>query len=218
MAAPTLITLTDPRSPAAEAYRTLRANLMHLNAAKPITAYLVTSAANADDKSIAVANLAATYALSGHRTVLVDGDLRRPSQHAIWGVDNGAGLTGLLTDDRYMAEPPLVATTVPNLSLLPSGTYAGSPSDLLASPRLLEAIGILRARAHYVLFDAPPVLAYSDASLLGTKLDGAVLVVKAGSTRRDHTARAREALERVHVTVLGAVLTNAPRERAGDYR
>lgn len=218
MAAPNLITLTDPRSPAAEAYRTLRANLMNLNASKPVTAFLVTSTANADDKSVAAANLAAAYALAGHKTVLVDGDLRKPSQHDIWGVQNGRGLADLLTDERLMAEPPLTATSVENLWLLPSGTYNGSPSDLFANPRLLDAIGVLRARAHYVIFDGPPVLAFSDAALLGAKLDGAVLVIKAGATRRDHTARAREALERVHVNVLGAVLTQAPRERVSDYR
>ena len=218
MAAPNLITLTDPRSPAAEAYRTLRANLMNLNAAKPVTAFLVTSTANADDKSIAAANLAATFALAGHKTVLVDGDLRKPSQHDMWGVQNGRGLADLLTDERLMAEPPLTATPVENLWLLPSGSYNGSPSDLFANPRLLDAIGVLRARAHYVIFDGPPVQAFSDSALLGAKLDGAVLVVKAGATRRDHTARAREALDRVHVNVLGAVLTHAPRERVSDYR
>lgn len=218
MAAPNLITLTSPRAPAAEAYRTLRANLMHLNAARPISAFVVTAAANPDDKSTAAANLAAAYALAGHRTVLIDADLHRPSQHEIWGIQNGRGLADLLTDERLMAEPPLVASPVENLSLLTSGTYEGSPSDLFASQRLPDAIGVLRARAHYIIVDAPPVLAYSDAALLGAALDGAVLVVKAGTTRRDHTARAREALERVHVNVLGAVLIDAPRERAGGYR
>lgn len=218
MATPNLITLTDPRSPAAEAYRTLRANLLNMNASRPVTAFLVTSAANADDKSIAAANLAAAYALAGHKTVLIDGDLRKPTQHDIWGIQNGRGLADILTDERLMAEPPLVTTPVENLWLLPSGTYSGSPSDLFANPRLLDVIGVLRARAHYVIFDGPPVLAFSDSALLGAKLDGAVLVVKAGATRRDHTARAKESLERVHVNLLGAVLTEAPRERVSDYR
>lgn len=218
MAAPDLITLTDPRCPAAEAYRTLRANLMNLSSSKPVTAFLVTSAANGDGKSEAAANLAATYALAGHKTILVDGDLRKPSQHTIWGVPNERGLADLLTDGRLMADPPLTSTVVENLWLLPSGSYQGSPSDLYANPQLLDAIGVLRARAHYVIFDGPPVLAFSDSALLGTKLDGAVLVVRAGTTRRDHTARAREALERVNVNLLGAVLTQAPRERISDYR
>lgn len=218
MTTPNLITLTDPRSPAAEAYRTLRANLMHLSETKPVTAFVVASAATADDKSLAIANLATTFALAGHKTIVVDSDMRRPTQHTIWGAQNGAGLADLFVDERLMAEPPLVKTSVDNLLLLTSGTTNASPSDLFANPRLNDVIGILRARAHYVIFDAPPVLTASDAALLGTKLDGAVLVVKAGVTRRDHTAKAREALERVHVNVLGVVLTNAPRERISDYR
>ena len=80
-----------------------------------------------------------------------------------------------------------------------------------------EVIGVLKARAHYVLFDAPPVLAATDAAVLGAKLDGVVLVVRVGITRRDQAARARQALERVHVRVLGAVMTNAPRESGGSY-
>ncbi|MBK9122009.1 MAG: CpsD/CapB family tyrosine-protein kinase [Chloroflexi bacterium] len=218
MAAPDLITLKDPRSPAAEAYRTLRANLMNFDQTRPVTAFVVTSAQGADGKSEATANLAAVFALAGHRTILVDGDLRKPQQQRIWGVDNARGLGEMFADDVAMSNPPLVQTAVENLSLLPAGTSTLSPSDLFANPRLNDIIGVLRARANYVIFDAPPALAVSDAALLGVRLDGAILIAKAGSTRRDHLARATEALERVHVRVLGAVLTDAPRERRADYR
>ena len=80
-----------------------------------------------------------------------------------------------------------------------------------------EIIGVLKARADYVLFDVPPVLAAADAVLLGSKVDGVLLVIRANSTRRDYTLQARQALERAHVVLLGAVLTNAPRERASRY-
>jgi non-specific protein-tyrosine kinase len=80
-----------------------------------------------------------------------------------------------------------------------------------------EIIGLLKARASYILFDSPPVLAVTDAALLGSRLDGVLLVARAGHTRRDHTARAKEALERVHVRIVGAVLSNAPRERGTGY-
>lgn len=208
-----LITLSDPRSPASEAYRTLRTNLMHLDAQKPVTAFAVTSAANADSKSSAAANLAVTFAQAGHKTILVDGDLRKPSQHTLWGVENGRGLAALFTDDALLATPPLTQTKVDNLWLLTAGSTSASPSDLFSSSRLGDIIGVLKARAHYIIFDTPPVLAVSDAIGLGGKLDGVLLVVRAGTTRRDHTQKAREALERAHVRVLGAALTNAPRER-----
>ncbi|MCU0476479.1 MAG: hypothetical protein MUC99_10275, partial [Anaerolineae bacterium] len=77
-----------------------------------------------------------------------------------------------------------------------AGTTTGSPSDLLASPRFGDIVGVLKARAHFIVFDAPPVLAVSDSVVLGGRVDGVVLVVRAGSTRRDHLQRAREALER----------------------
>ncbi|MDZ4765241.1 MAG: CpsD/CapB family tyrosine-protein kinase [Chloroflexota bacterium] len=210
-----LITLQDPRAAAAEAYRALRTNLMYSSADRPITTLMLTSAAAGEDKSIALANLAVTFAQAGHRTIIVDADLRRPAQHTIWGVDNARGLTTMILEDSLLANPPLIQTDVPNLSVLTSGTLPAVPADILGGARMSQAIGVLKARASYVLFDAPPVLVATDAVVLGVKVDGVVLVTRAGSTRRDQIARAREALERVGARILGAVLTNAPREMKG---
>ncbi|MFW5772647.1 MAG: CpsD/CapB family tyrosine-protein kinase [Phototrophicaceae bacterium] len=214
-----LITLTQPDSAAAEAFRVLRTNLIFSSIEKPIHTLLVTSASAADNKSIALANLAVTFAQSGHKTIVVDSDLRRPSQHTIWDADNTRGLTTMMTEPAQLAAPPLVETGVENLLLLPSGPLPQVPADLLTSQRMSEIVGVLKARADYVLFDSPPVLAASDAGLLGVKLDGLLLVVQAGSTRRDHVQRARQTLERLHVRLVGSVLTNAPRESAATtYR
>ncbi len=212
-----LITLTDPRSAAAEAFRSLRTNLMFTSVERPIDTLLVTSAAQSDDKSLVLANLAVTFAQSGNKTILVDCDLRRPAQHEIWGIANERGLTTMILEDGALSTPPLVQTDVPNLQVLPSGTLPPVPADVLSSQRMGEVIGVLKARAHYILFDAPPVLAATDAAVLGSKLDGVLLVVRVGITRRDQAARARQALERVHVRVLGAVMTNAPKESGGSY-
>lgn len=214
-----LITLTDPRSAGAEAYRTLRTNLIFSSVDRHLTTLLVTSPAAGEGKSHLIANLAVTFAQSGHKTILVDADLRKPAQHTIWDVSNERGLTTIMLEDRALAEPPLLPTSVDNLMLLPSGPLPPAPADLLGSQRMVDTIGLLKARAHYVLFDTPPVLAATDAALLGSRLDGAVLVIRAGHTRREHAARARQALERVHVHILGAVLSNAPHENgAVSYR
>ncbi len=212
-----LITLTDQRSAAAEAYRSLRTNLMFSSVENPIHTLLVTACAQADDKSVVLANLAVTFAQGGNRTIVVDSDLRRPTQHDIWGISNERGLTSMMLDDAAMSSPPLVQTEVDNLQVLPSGPLPPVPADVLSSQRMNAVIGVLKARANYILFDAPPVLAASDAALLGTKLDGVLLVVQAGQTRRDHTARARQTLESVHVRIVGAVLGNAPKENSGRY-
>lgn len=217
MANTQLITLSDPRSAAAEAFRTLRTNLMFMSVEKPITTFVVTSSTANEEKSRVLANLAVTFAQAGNKTVLVDGDLRRPMQHDIWDISNERGLTTMMLEPAAMSEPPLVQTEIPNLSILPSGVLPPVPADVLSSPRMSEVIGVLKARANYILFDSAPVLAATDAALLGAKTDGVLLVMKIGGTRREQAARARQALERVNVRVLGAVLTNAPRESTTAY-
>jgi capsular exopolysaccharide synthesis family protein len=212
-----LITLSDSRSAAAEAFRTLRTNLMFSSVERPITTLAVTSITEAEDKSTVLANLAVTFAQGGYKTIIVDADLRRPSQHTLWNVKNERGLSSMVLDDTALSNPPLVQTSVDNLMLLPSGVLPPNPADVLGSQRMNDIIGLLKARANYVLFDVPPVLAATDAALLSAKLDGVLLVTQAGHTRRDHAARAKQALERVHVRIVGTVLTNAPRENMGKY-
>ncbi|PJF40748.1 MAG: polysaccharide biosynthesis tyrosine autokinase [Chloroflexi bacterium] len=217
MANAKLITLTDPRSPASEAFRTLRTNIMFSSVENPITTLTVSSPAQGEGKSTLIANMAVTFAQGGNKTILVDCDLRRPSQHEIWDVENERGLTTMILEDAAISSPPLVETEVDNLQLLPSGPVPSNPADIISSQRMNEVIGVLKARANYVLFDSPPVLAATDAALLASKTDGVLLVIRAGHTRRDQAARARQALERVHVRIVGAVLSNAPREDSGEY-
>ncbi len=217
MAEANLITLSQPRSAAAEAFRSLRTNLMFSSVDKPIRTLLVTSAAREDQKSVTLANLAVTFAQGGNRTILVDADLRQPKQREIWDIGNERGLSAMMVEDALIAAPPLIATQVDGLQLLASGELPPNPADLLGGRRMDDIINALKELADYVLFDSPPVLAATDAALLGIKLDGALLTVRAGDTRRDHTAQARQALERVHVRVVGAVLTNAPSENRVAY-
>lgn len=212
-----LITLSQPRSAASEAYRSLRTNLMFSSVESPIQTLLVTSAARDDQKSVTLANLAVTFAQSGNRTILVDADLRQPKQHEIWNLAPKLGLSSMMMDDGAISDPPLQATAVNGLEILCAGDLPPNPADLLGGQRMNEIIAALKQRADYVLFDSPPALAATDAALLGIKLDGALLAVRAGETRRDHTAQARQALERVHVRVVGAVLTDAPREHQFAY-
>ncbi|HLV36412.1 MAG TPA: CpsD/CapB family tyrosine-protein kinase [Spirillospora sp.] len=217
MATQKLITLIEPRSAAAEAYRALRTNLMFSSIEKPISTLLVSSPAESEGKSTVLANLAVTFAQGGHKTILVDCDLRKPAQHDIWGIPNERGLTTMMLEATALSTPPLVDVGVENLQVLPSGPLPQVPADILGSQRMTEIIGVLKARASYVLFDSPPVLAVTDAALLSAKLDGVLLVVRAGHTRREHAVRAKEALERVHARIIGAVLSNAPRENATGY-
>lgn len=212
----TLVTITDPRSPASEAYRALRTNLSFYGLDTPIRTLVVTSPAAGEGKSTTIANLAVTMAQSGRRTILVDCDLRRPTQHELFGLAMSPGLTNLVLDE--VSELPLQQTAVENLWLLSSGPKPPNPADLLGAARMDQLIAELAKRADLVLFDAPPVMAAADAAILGAKADGVLLVIQAGKTRRDHSERAREVLEKAKVRIVGAALTNAPRDRSmGEY-
>ncbi len=204
---PDLITLREPRSVAAEAYRTLRTNLTFFAALdRPVETLVVTSAGPGEGKSEVLANLAVTMAQGERRTILVDADLRRPSLHEMFAVSNERGLTTMILETEAVQDPPLLDVGVENLQLMPSGPLPPNPADILGSGKMEQVIGALKERADIILFDAPPVVAVTDAAVLGTKVDGVLLVVSAGRTRRDHAERAKELLERVHIRILGAVL------------
>ena len=209
---PDLVTLTDPRSPAAEAYRTLRTNLTFFAALdRPVETLVVTSAGPDEGKSDVLANLAVTMAQGERRTILVDADLRRPGLHAVFGVPNDRGLTTMILEEQALDDPPLLDVGVENLQLMPCGPLPPNPADILGSRKMEQAIAAFRDRADVILFDAPPVVAVTDAAVLGKKVDGVLLVVSAGRTRREHARRAKELLERVQVRIVGAVLNEATR-------
>lgn len=205
-----LITLTDPRSPVAEAYRTLRTNLSFYSLDHPIRSLVVTSPMPDESKSTTVANLAVTMAQSGRRTILVDCDLRRPGLHTLFSLPGEPGLTNLALGE--MTQPWLQQTAVENLLLLASGPKPPNPADLLGSKMIDRVIETLMKQADIILFDAPPVLAVTDATVLGAKVDGVLLVVTAGKTRRDHATRAKQILETANVRIIGATLANAPKD------
>jgi capsular exopolysaccharide synthesis family protein len=211
-----LITLTNPRSPVSEAYRTLRTNLSFYSLDNPLRSLVMTTPAADNEKSAAVANLAVTLAQGGRRTVLVDCDLRRPSLHTFFGLNNEAGLTSMILNDEKTA--PLQATSVENLWLLASGPKPPNPADLLGSRKIDQLIETLTEAYDFLLFDAPPVVAVTDAAVLGGKVDGLLLLVNAGRTRRDHAERAKEMLEQAKVRLIGVALVNAPADSAmGGY-
>jgi non-specific protein-tyrosine kinase len=212
----TLITLTNPRSPVSEAYRTLRTNLSFYSLDNPLRSLVVTSAAPDEGKSTTVANLAVTMAQSGRKTILVDCDLRRPSLHTLFNLQNTAGFTNMMLDENAAA--PLQKTEVDNLWLLTSGPKPPNPADLLGSRQMDRVIETLLGQADIVLFDAPPVVAVTDAVVLGAKVDGVLLVISAGKTRRDHAERAKQILEKANVRIIGVTLTNAPKDTSlSDY-
>ena len=177
----------------------------------------ISSASPRQGKTTTTANLAAVFAQTGQRVIVVDSDLRRPTLHEIFGIGNGAGLTNaLLTQDP---EPPrfLQPTLYENLSLLASGPQPPNPSELLSSDRMDAVIAALRKEADIVLFDSLPLLAVADASILAAKVDGTILVVDAGRTRAPALQGAAEALSRTGAKAMGAILNKLPKSGHGYY-
>ncbi len=205
-----LITLTEPKSPAAEAYRTLRTNLHFAMLDAPMRTLLVASPDSGRNAAKVLANLGVTLAQAGKRTIAVDADLREPALHIAFSVPNATGLADWLAGGANgLGEPPLRSTSLPNLSLLTSGTPPAIPADLISSDRMTYAIERLASMADLVLFNAPPLGWVSDAAVLASRVDGVLLVIEAGKTRLDRAQQAKDILARAHARVIGAVMLGA---------
>ena len=211
-----LITLRDPNSAVAEAYRTLRTNLLFSSLDRPLHTLLVTSTAPDEGKSSILANLGVTMAQAEQRVLLVDCDLRRPSLQQLFALPNEEGLTTALLAQAD-APLPIQASGVAGLRVLTSGPLPPRPADLLGSRRMGLLVERLRAEADLVLFDTSPVGVVADAVALASKVDGVLLVLLAGHTRRDRAREARRLLEQVQANLVGVVLNGAKLERGSSY-
>ncbi|MBN1641272.1 MAG: polysaccharide biosynthesis tyrosine autokinase, partial [Anaerolineae bacterium] len=200
-----LVVLHDARSPVAEAYRALRTSIRFAGLDAPLRTVQLTSATTTEGKSFTTANLAATMAEAGLKVLAVDADLRRPRLHEIFGVPGERGLTSALLNGRLNGAVR-AAGYEGRLALLPAGELPPNPAEVLGSQRLERVLGELRERADMVVIDSPPVLAVADAAVLAPQVDGVLLVVEAGRTRRGAARQAVERLGQVGARVIGVVL------------
>ncbi|MFC1467224.1 GumC family protein [Verrucomicrobiota bacterium] len=191
----------------AEAYRVLRTNLTFTNEGSSHGAFLVASGGAGEGKSTTCFNLAYVCAQRGDKVLLIDADMRRPVQHKILDMDNRFGLTNVLLRDAPVEET-IKPTTVPNLHFLPSGRLPRTSMGLLESARIKELIRNLRNRYDVIMIDAPPVIGISDAAILATAVDGAVMVVQYRKYPRDMAAKAKHLLDLSGTKTLGVVLNN----------
>lgn len=213
-----LITAHQPRSPIAEAYRMLRTNIQFSAVDEPLRTLMITSAGPQEGKSVTAANIAIVMAQAGQRVILVDADLRRPMIDRLFDLKNNVGLTTILLDSEASLSDMLQATMLDNLKIMTAGPVPPNPSELLGSKRMGYLIEALKKQADAIIFDSAPVTAVTDASVLAQRLDGTLLVVDAGHTRRALAQRAKEALIAVGATLVGVVLNRLPgQSRTYDY-
>ena len=208
--------MTSPDSPLAEAYRALRTSLQLPDGNAPFRAVQVTSPQALEERADVAANLAVVVAQAGLKVLLVDADLRWPLLHQSFELANEKGLTTLLAEEAEL-QTCIAETGVANLYLLPAGPPVPNPSEMLGSKRMAQLVEELKQCADVVLLNAPPVLAVTDATVLGTRLDGTVLVIESRSTQREAAVRAVETLRSAEARVLGVVLDKV-NGTSYDYR
>lgn len=201
-----LIAAKSPRDPISEAYRVLRTNLNFSAIDGNLKTLLVTSSSPGEGKSTTAANLAVVMAQTGKRVILVDADLRRPIQHKIFSVANNQGLTTAILDNNTPVTYHLQKTKYPELQLMTSGPIPPNPAELLNSLRMTQVLEQFYQEADIVIFDTPPVLTVADATILAPRIDGSLVVVENGGTRRSALVQANERLQNTNSNVLGVVI------------
>jgi capsular exopolysaccharide synthesis family protein len=205
IASATLFSLSDPRSPLSEAFRTLRTNLAFSNLNKPARSVVVTSVLPGEGKTTIASNLAIVLAQSGKKVILVDADLRRPSIHHVFQVSKATGFTDVLLANEDL-DHVLRESGTPNLLLLTSGPLPSNPAELLSSEAMPELIAALLTKADMVIFDTPPMGAFTDAVVLSAQVEGSLMVARSGATRPNVVANGIAALQNVGARPLGVVL------------
>jgi capsular exopolysaccharide synthesis family protein len=211
-----LITYEDPKSPISESYRSLRTNISYASTIdKKIKSLLVTSSQPGEGKSTTTANLAIAFAQLRKKTLLVDADLRKPVQHNVFGHPRGPGLSEYLIGEITDLDLILHSTKIENLSIITAGGLPPNPSELLGSGAMSILVDKLEDDWDIVLFDSPPIVAVTDASMISGELDAIALVVKAGQTERSAVDRALDTIRNVRAPLIGAVLNGASQASLG---
>ena len=211
-----LITLEQSKSPISEAFRTLRTNVQFTSVDSETKKIMVTSAGPREGKSSTVANLAVSMAQAGKSVLVIDADLRNPSQHKLFRLDNRQGLSMALVQDqdtqKYIRE-----TAVPGVMVLTGGPIPPNPAELVGSQRMKHLIRKASEQYDMVLIDTPPIIAVTDAAILAQEVDGVILVLASGEVNKEYAQRAKELLDKVGAKILGAVLNKADMNTSEHY-
>jgi capsular exopolysaccharide synthesis family protein len=201
-----LITHEDPKSPISEAFRAIRTNVNYSQADRKIKSLLVSSPQPGEGKSTTVANIAIAFAQLRKRTVLIDADLRKPVQHNVFGLPRGPGLTDYLVGETENISEIINETQIDGLHLITAGNLPPNPSELLGSERMNALVDKLEQDWDMVLFDSPPLIAVTDASMISSEIDALAIVVKAGYTPKEALDRALDTVGRAGTPLAGIIL------------
>lgn len=209
-----MIVEREPKSIAAESYRTLRTNLQYSSFDEEYKVILITSSEPGEGKSTTAGNLALSLAQGDKKVILIDCDLRRPSIHKKFKLSNSRGLSDLIVEKESVTNIGYKYND--NLTILTSGKIPPNPAEMLASKAMTALIDALKKVFDYVILDTPPVQAVTDAQILSTKADGTILVVRAEKTKKDSVHNSIGLLRKVNANIIGTVL-NGLEESKNNY-
>lgn len=210
------VTLYQPKSAVAEAFRTLRTNLLFCNVDDRLRTVLFTSAGPGEGKSSTIANLGIAMAQAGKRVLIIDADLRRPCQHQIFKRGNAEGLsTSLVNELACLAQ--IQGSQEENLDILTAGPIPPNPADMLGSMRMRQLLTEAAAAYDFVLIDTPPTISVADSSILAQLVDGSVIVLGSGEVKRDYAVQAKEQLLKVGAKIIGGVLNKVDIDSKDQY-
>lgn len=213
-----LITYEDPKSPISESYRSLRTNVTYASINTNIKSLLISSPQPGEGKSTTTANLAIAFAQLKKKTLLVDADLRKPVQHNVFNLKRGPGLSEYLIGEVESATEIINETKIKNLYLITAGGLPPNPSELLGSEKMSDLIDSLEKEWDMVLFDSPPIVAVTDASMISGEIDAIAMVIKAGQTEKSAVDRALDTIKNVKAPLIGAIMNGAnPKSLGGKY-
>lgn len=211
-----LVTVLYPRSPAAEAFRSLRTNIEFADVDSSSRTITITSSSTGEGKTVVASNLAVVLAQSGRRTILVDADLRLPGVHGMFSIPAGLGLSDLVRRDDLKVVDVLHQTEEANLRIVTAGTLPPNPAELLGSARAAAVFDQLVAAADVVVIDTPPVGVVTDGAIVAARSDATILVIELMRTSERALRRGRESLANVNAKVIGAVINKVPKDGASD--
>lgn len=204
-----IIVADNPTSIASEQFRTIRTNIQFSMIDKAVKTISVTSAAPSSGKTTVASNLAGAFAAEDIQVLLVDTDMRKPSVHKVFKVQNHPRLTNLLTNRTLKLNDVVRNSYVNNLDYLTCGVIPPNPSELINSNRMSELIREMEAEYDLIIFDNPPLLAVTDAQIMATKVDGTLVVIPQGEVTKDELNQTAELLEKVNANILGSVMNKA---------
>lgn len=212
-----LIAFTNPRSRVSEQFRTLRTNIHFTSPDGDIRSLVITSASHSEGKSTAASNLAIVFAQEGKRVLFIDADMRKPTMHHTFKLNNSRGLSNVLA--RQIAlKVAIQPAEIENLDLLPCGPIPPNPAELLSSQNMDLLFEQALDVYDLLIFDTPPVLSVTDSVILANKCEGTILVINSGKTEKEHAIKAKEAITASTKTrLLGAIINNVKVQKDTAY-